>query len=140
MKTTSKVPFLLSAFVCPGAGQFMQRRWLAGSFFMAGFLGGFSWVMFAALRIIAAYYSMAFDIDAEMPDNIESTALIPPLILAVVFYVLNLFDMAAQNNRAARAKREEAFLQTILPATEAGHKKSDLSPQPPAIPKYETSG
>ena len=102
MNSTSKIPIIVSAFVCPGAGQLLQKRWIAGALFMTGFLSGFIWVMFTALRVLAAYYSMALDMDAELPENTGIGSFIAPLLLAVTFYLLNLFDMAAQNGRAAR--------------------------------------
>lgn len=140
MTNTSKIPILLSALICPGVGQLMQKRWWAGTFFVIGFLSGFLWVMVVGLRLIAAYYAMAFDFNAEVPENTDASALIAPLVLALVFYVLNLFDMAAQHNRAAREKREEAFLQATLSMLQADNGKTPAaSPQPPDIPHHETS-
>lgn len=115
---------LTSAFICPGTGQLIQRRWLAGSFFMVGFLWGFFWVMFVAFRTIAAYYSFASDIDAQIPENTGATAFIAPVSLALSFYILNLFEMIVHNNRAAGKKREEAFLKSTISAIEAKEKTS----------------
>ena len=93
---------LLSAFVCPGAGQFMQRRWVAGLIFSSGFLIGFCWLMGVAGKIIISYYRMAFEIDYE-PVTPNLMAMFPPLVIAVTFYLINLFDVLLAQLHIARA-------------------------------------
>jgi len=99
---------LLSAVVCPGAGQFMQGRWRAGVLFSAGFLVGFSWLMVAAGTIIISYYRLAFDSHYE-PDTPSLTAMLPPLAIALTFYLVNLFDVAAAQVRIQHKFHADLF-------------------------------
>ena len=92
---------LLSAVVCPGAGQFMQRRWRAGLVYATGFLVGFIWLMAAAGKIIISYYRMAFDSQYE-PATPNLPAMLPPLAIALAFYLVNLFDILLAQLRISR--------------------------------------
>ena len=96
---------LLSAFVCPGAGQFMQGRWAAGLLFLSGFLIGFVWLMLIAGKIIFSYYRMAFEIDYE-PETPNLMAMFPPIVIAVTFYLVNLFDVVIAQLRIQRQASE----------------------------------
>ena len=98
---SSRIPLLLSAFACPGAGQFMQRRWLAGIIFAAGFLWGFFWLMVLAMGIITDFYKMAFEFETYEPTPVSPIAFIAPVAIATVFYLISLFDVfiAQQRNR-----------------------------------------
>jgi hypothetical protein len=95
---------LLSAFACPGAGQFLQKRWLAGFIYATGFIAGFCWFMVLALRIIIDYYRLAFESDF-MPDEPNIIGMIPPLAIALVFYLTNLFDVYFAPFRQTRIER-----------------------------------
>lgn len=97
---------LLSAFVCPGAGQFMQRRRVAGLVFCAGFLAAFIWLMLIAGKIILDFYRMAFDFDYA-PATPNLIGILPPLAIAMAFYVVNLVDVLLAQLRIARAGREQ---------------------------------
>ncbi len=97
-KLTTRIPILLSAFVCPGAGQFVQKRRLAGTVYAAGFLVGFFWFMLRTLKIIICFYRMAFDA-AYNPETPNVAALLPPIALASLFYVINLFDVTIAQYR-----------------------------------------
>ena len=107
-KGPSRIPILLSAFACPGAGQFMQKRWVAGVVFVSGFLVGFFWAMVLAIGNIVDYYRMAFDFDYE-PDPSSPKAFIAPVLLSLVFYVINLFDVSAAQLRIQQEIREDFF-------------------------------
>ena len=108
-KLSSRIPILLSAFACPGAGQFMQKRWVAGVFFAAGFLVGFFWVMVLAIGNIVDYYSMAFNFDGPDPDPTSPKAFIAPFMIALVFYVINLFDVFAAQLRIQQQTDTDFF-------------------------------
>ena len=97
---------LLSAFACPGAGQFVQRRWVAATIYATGFMVGFCWVMWVALRIIIGFYRMAFDADYQ-PESPNLMAMLPPLAIATGFYVVNLFDVVLAQMRIARVANEQ---------------------------------
>lgn len=108
-KLSSRIPILLSAFACPGAGQFMQKRWVAGVVFVSGFLVGFFWVMVLAIGNIVDYYRMAFDFDGPEPDPTSPQAFIAPLMIALVFYVINLFDVSGAQLRIHPQTRSDFF-------------------------------
>jgi hypothetical protein len=107
-KAPSRIPVLLSAIICPGSGQLVQKRWVAGTIFMVGFLCSFFWLLTIALQIIADYYRMGFDFNYE-PAPPDTTALLPPLLIALAFYLANLFDVLAAQLRIARMEREKHF-------------------------------
>jgi hypothetical protein len=101
-KPPTRIPMLLSAFVCPGAGQFMQRRWLAGAVFSSGFLSGFIWLMVLAAGIISDFYRMGFEFETFEPTPVSPTAFIAPLALCGGFYLANLIDIAFGKQKAPR--------------------------------------
>lgn len=112
MKTTSvsRVPILISAFGCPGAGQFFQKRWISGLIFSAGFLVGFVGVMKLAVRNIVELYSMAFSSDLSYePTPVPLSAFITPLTIAALFWIISLFDVFLAHQRISTAAREEEF-------------------------------
>jgi hypothetical protein len=108
MKPTSRIPIYLSAFVCPGLGQIVQRRWLVGGVFIAGFLVGFFWVMAIAFKNIRAYYGMLTDWNTD-PEIIPPTAFILPLLFVGAFYLSNLLDVVAGQQRMMRTHLDEEF-------------------------------
>ena len=60
-----RVPLILSAFFCPGAGQFMQRRWIAAVFFSVTFLIFAALVMVEVLRPMFHNVTVALDWASE---------------------------------------------------------------------------
>lgn len=70
-KSTARIPILLSAFVCLGAGQLVQRRWLAASAYLLFFFAAFVDVMVTAGKIIASYYRMGFEFDTYEPEPVN---------------------------------------------------------------------
>jgi len=103
----SVTPIVLSALVCPGAGQFLQRRWIAGVFFFTTFLAAFVCFMIADFRVIAAYYHMAFDFDAPPPE-VSLAAPLPSFAVAISIYVIGLIDTAFAHFRLARKATRDA--------------------------------
>ncbi|MDF7824878.1 hypothetical protein P4B35_12710 [Pontiellaceae bacterium B12227] len=114
----SRIPILLSAFGCPGMGQFFQKRWIPGVIFAAGFLVGFVGVMKLAVQNIRELYSMAFSPDFSYePTPVPLAAFIAPLTIAAVFWLISLFDVFFAHLRKGRSINEEIFLKNNLPAT-----------------------
>lgn len=112
MKTekVSRVPILLSAFGCPGVGQFFQKRWVPGLIFSAGFLVGFVGVMKLALRNIVELYSMAFSSDLSYePTPVPLSAFVAPLSIAALAWIISLFDVFLAHQRISTAAREKEF-------------------------------
>ncbi len=99
----------MSAFVCPGAGQFMQKRWLAGLIYLAGFLASFFWLMVLAVSNIIDYYKMAFEYESHDPHPHSPMALLLPFGVALFFYLANLFDAYLAQQRIGQEEREAQF-------------------------------
>ena len=85
-------PVYLSAFVYPGAGQLMQKRWAAGLLLAAAFtvclLGSVVFVVW----ILVAYYAVGLQFDSyEERDLPRLSALLFGAATAFI-YLINLFD------------------------------------------------
>ena len=106
IKSISRIPILLSAFICPGVGQFVQRRWIAGVLFSITFAAAFVVFMGVAGSLIISYYRMGFEFETYEPD-IHPGRLLPSFIVAIAIYVINLVDVASAHFRAGRKKTLE---------------------------------
>ena len=100
---------MLSAFVYPGAGQFVQKRWLAGGLFAILFTLFFILLTVAVIIPLFAYLNHTLDWAATqgMSSDIESegvslrkVALYFLVNLAV--YVVNLADVISANRKMAK--------------------------------------
>ena len=109
-KKPPSILILLLSFILPGAGQLMQKRWVAGSIFLIAFLGGFAWLMTLAIGNMVDYYRLGFEFETYEPNPTTATALLPPLAMAVGVYLANLVDVFAAQHRRASAEREIAFI------------------------------
>jgi hypothetical protein len=92
---------LLSVILYPGAGQWLQGRWLAAALYAGVFTLAFVPFLWQAAVIILAFYRFAFHfMEAEAP-----TYRLLPMILCLAFsigvYILNIFDAALYRNRSA---------------------------------------
>lgn len=91
-------PMVLSALVA-GAGQFMQRRWVAGIFFMAVSSAASGWLLRTVFVVLKAYYGMAADPMNSTRDVPGLAALIIPFIIWLTIYVAGIIDTAMANYR-----------------------------------------
>lgn len=101
----SRLPVLLSAFVCPGAGQFLQKRWKSGTLFASGFLIGFIWLMVLAIGIIIDFYRMAFEFETYEPVIPNLFAFIAPIAISGLFFIGGLIDVVVAQQHIARSNR-----------------------------------
>jgi hypothetical protein len=113
---SSRLPILLSAFVMPGAGQFMQRRWAAAWLCALGFL--FSFIMFAcyAVRVLTAYYALWLKFDNYQAAPMPFKALGAWFLISMAIYVAGLVDTFAAQ---IRAHSRSAAAKVLKPETEA---------------------
>lgn len=88
----SRAPVFLSAFVFPGAGQLVQRRWAAAVFFGAGFIVTFIIFVVYMARIIGSYYAIAFADDAGRPPDVPLTQARVTFALAMMVYAAGVID------------------------------------------------
>ena len=103
---SGRLPIMLSAFVYPGAGQFMQRRWGAGlayaSIFTVLFLTLAVSVLWPLFRNLNAVLGSDFMRGAEEPlQRISVPAVLVSFTLALMAYILNLVDVTRANRRRA---------------------------------------
>jgi len=100
-----QMALLLSALGWPGAGQALQKRWLAAAVYALGFTAAFLWLMLLFFRFMVQYYGLAFG--AEPADD-SSRPAVPwaPFALAFLLsfglYLANLADVALAHWRRHR--------------------------------------
>ena len=85
----------------------MQRRWISGTIFAVGFLGGFFWLMVLALGIIIDFYRLGFEFDSFEPEPKNAMAMLPPLVMAMVFYLISLFDVLIAQQRMRHTHQQK---------------------------------
>lgn len=90
------IPIILSGFICPGLGQFVQSRRLAGTVYLALSMATVAWFLIETLPVIRGVYAIAF---ADMQgDTVEAPPYSIPRIVAAfiamgVVWLVNLFDV-----------------------------------------------
>lgn len=98
-------PIILSAFVFPGAGQLMQRRWVAAGAFAIVFTVGFAGFLFYAFRVIAAFYAMAFDFDHNPPEDLSFRPAGIFFGCTILVYIVNVVDAYQAYRRSTLTRR-----------------------------------
>lgn len=96
LKKKSRLPLLISAFVCPGAGQCLQGRWAVGLFFTVTFVLAFMglalptiWPLSCRLRRILL---PGLEPDAPPPAYDLRTLRVSAMLLALI-YLWNVADV-----------------------------------------------
>lgn len=98
-KDLSKIALLFSFAVYPGSGQFIQKRWLSGAFYMILFTACFAWLLY--LVILPIFHNLS----AAMDPGIGELQEMPWKDIAFSFgfsmgvYVLGLIDTLQANNK-----------------------------------------
>ena len=96
-------PVMMSAFVFPGIGQLMQRRWVAGVFFIATFGACNAWLIWALWPILHFFY-------VELPRFAESVSVDPPswgqiawpMAACILILAINVLDAWRASQRLRR--------------------------------------
>jgi len=105
----SRAPIYLSAFVYPGAGQFMQRRRRAGLLFALAFSAAFLALVVTAGLVIVSYYSFALDFHEARASGPSAPVPVLVILFAVTLaiYIGNLIDVwsAMRTPKAHRPRR-----------------------------------
>ena len=98
-----RLPIVLSAFFMPGAGQFVQRRWVAGMAYGGLFIVCFAVVLIDFVRLMVSYYSLGFD-PQSVRDSSDAWALLARILVAfaagMATYLANLADVYLAYRRA----------------------------------------
>ena len=96
MREPSRAPIAVSAFVCPGVGQMMQRRWVAGAVYLVAFLAVVVLALRYVVKAMSAWYGLvaldgsdAAGGGAIMPSAARAVLL---LLAAVVIQVVCAID------------------------------------------------
>jgi hypothetical protein len=106
---------LVSGFVFPGLGQFLQRRWLAGALFAGVFSLCFGLLLVRCFQSIATFYKVG--LDALSPDEPPPVASIVGLFgLCLLVHLTNIFDVYRAHRRAARRSAVKRHLHPLVTA------------------------
>ncbi len=92
-------PMVLSALVYPGAGQFMQRRWVAGSLVAGLFTVPAVWFFIEVFGVLKAYYAFAFDFGGATGQAPCAGSIVVPFVISTLIYVAGLVDTAVASYR-----------------------------------------
>ena len=92
-----KAALLLSSFVYPGAGQFVQKRWIAGILFSALFTVLLGAVIVNTLTPMVHNMTAALDWAQQKANRpfelISLPGVIIPFLLALIVYIANIVDV-----------------------------------------------
>ncbi len=106
MNKPSKAAMMLSAFMAPGAGQFLQRRWTAGSLFLAAFLLCFIVLLVEILRPMVANILISIEWAARNTKaplvEFRTARILGWLGASLGVYLTGLFDTWAAHRRQGR--------------------------------------
>lgn len=90
------IPIILSGFICPGLGQFVQRRRIAGAVYFALSAAALAWFLLETLPVIRTVYALAYadmaDTGAEDPQY-SIPRMVAAFIAIGVVWLVNLFDV-----------------------------------------------
>ncbi|NCC50099.1 MAG: hypothetical protein EOM20_02675 [Spartobacteria bacterium] len=89
-----RLQIFLSAFMLPGAGQFLQKRWLPGMFYSITFLGCF---IFIILQVaLPGLRNLRIAMDAGSTESFAQTqfaGIAMGLLTGLTLYLANLLDV-----------------------------------------------
>ena len=98
---SASAPIYLSAFVMPGLGQFIQRRWLAGTILATAFLVALLFFLGYAIRILVSYYSF-IDFTADIDRSPPLTEFLFSVAGAFAVWLVSLIDVCLAYARKGR--------------------------------------
>lgn len=99
----TRLAIVLSALVYPGAGQGVQRRWLAAAVYGLLFSIAMLWFAVELVRIFMAYMATAI-FDKPAPTAPTLPRFLASLAGMVVAYSASLLDTIAAHQRALRRR------------------------------------
>ena len=92
-KHSAKYAIFLSAAVYPGAGQMLQKRWLAGLFFALSFTIMFTAFVIIMGGIIMEFYSLGFDFsNSQVNPHPPIGDAVSSFIATFIIYIINIID------------------------------------------------
>ena len=87
-------PVIISALIFPGAGQFVQRRWVSGVVWMTAFSAALAWFVGRTLQVLTAYYDLAFNFNTASGQAPRAMGIVIPFVVSLVLYLANVVDAA----------------------------------------------
>ena len=109
----TRLPIMLSALVYPGAGQLVQKRWIAATAYILTFTVGLALCVWQFIRILMAYISTA-DFDAPVRPPPGYKPLLAWVGVSLLLYGASLVDTILAQQRA-RQCQSNARLPPPLP-------------------------
>lgn len=125
----TRVPIIMSAFVCPGAGQCMQGRWMAGIFYFFAFIAAvvmyFKTMCTPLIANLRASIDMANGVNCEFVEQPFMCG-IQYLALMLAVYFLNVLSTWRYYLKQHSKWREAKLMRDI--------EQSQNPKQPPPLP------
>ena len=123
MNKPTRTAILLSAVISPGAGQFVQRRWAAGTVHLIVFLICIVFFLVEIIRPMATNILISIDIAANNSDaalvNFRVGHILLWLGLSLAVYLASLLDTAAAYYRQCRQWAQQRLpLTAVMPSRE----------------------
>ncbi len=87
------IPIILSGFICPGLGQFVQRRHTAGAVYFALSAAALAWFLLETVPVIRTFYSLAYAETAVEDPQYSVPRMVASFITIGVVWLVNLFDV-----------------------------------------------
>ena len=90
------VPIILSGFICPGLGQFVQRRRLAGFVYLALSAAALAWFLLETLPVLRTFYALGYaDMANTEVENVQYSIprIVASFIAIGIVWLVNLFDV-----------------------------------------------
>ena len=101
-----RMPVFLSAFVCPGAGQLMQKRWVAAGVYCTGFMAPFlyliAYVLYHVFDNLKNVISWNNEGGGKPLETLSFTKIGISFLVAMVFYFAGLIDTYRAEQRKIR--------------------------------------
>lgn len=91
----TRLPVFLTAFVWPGSGQFVQRRWLPAVFYTVGFLVCSAFFCIHAVRLLVAYYGVWLEFNTYRQPELPVRPMLGWFVAVLILYVASVVDVFA---------------------------------------------
>jgi|GEM_PF-1636647 len=109
--SSARLAIFLSAAACPGAGHFVQRRWIMGAFYIAAFLACLGLAFLAVVIPLMMNLRIILDFaEKGGSEPMRAISLVKVLTwfgLSVLVYVAALVDVIVHARRQARRRLDE---------------------------------
>lgn len=107
-KKPGRIPILLSAILFPGAGQAMQKRWIAAGIFAGAFIAALIVFLSFFAAVFKEMFGLISDANTYEPTELPRERLIIALVMGPFIYMVSVIDtiLATMRLRSAWAIRQ----------------------------------